>query len=424
MALRTVSVPAVWALDAATSRIYGYPVLDDVSVETRALPWTTAVDRRWTHRAKLLSGSVTGSIVFPARSLAGLRALVGIEVHADAPTDTELTFRPRIGGVNYSWDDGTEAWVVGADWTSSADLLAHAAELPFGVIRAGGLALAVKLDGTDTATPVFYGVTWLGAVHHAESSVSTRRGASQRAELSTALTAAIRSSFRFAWFEEFASTGADSYPFPGGDSSANVVGVDAVWNVSTDAELEEPLDAELVDGVVSFVEPPAEGQVLRFATQIAPTVTEGGDVDLVVDSLPAIVLRFPRELRTRRLRYLVSGAAGDDGFRPTVRGPRLESVEILVRLIADSPAAVDALREQLAGWFEPTDGSDRVGRTIELASTGHRAVVRWGDVRDDLAPAGDAWQTAVALVVEGFAVWTGGTINVPTVSDPDFDGGL
>ena len=136
------------------------------------------------------------------------------------------------------------------------------------------------------------------------------------------------------------------------------------------------------------------------------------------------MLRFPRELRTRRLRYLVPGAVGEDGHRPVVRGPRLESVEIIARLIAESPAAVDALREQLAEWFEPTDGSDRIGRTIELASTGHRAVVRWGDVRDDLAPAGDAWQTAVALVVEGFAVWTGGTINVPTVSDPDFDGGL
>ena len=419
MSERRVTVPVKYGVDQDDLRQFGLPTMDaTVQVQTtQGVPWATGyLSRLWQARVALLPGDsgftvyqsgAGATLTFPVRLPGGLRVIDAVEVHQDVPAGTSVGWRVLLRtNVEYYWTGA--AWALATNpanhWSTAAQVETNLPSVDKGLARQG-LTLRCSLRTTDAkVTPRVYGVAMAWECHLTDTA-GARRGTSV-GELQLALVQWLKA-LTVAASETMDSTGDTVLTFARqGDVRHDVVGVDAVYDVTTDPEMLTPL-AGAWDGATKRYTLQAarpDGNDLHVDYRHRPTVTPGGDEDRFVDRAPIVVVMYPKTTGRQALRGQLEHRRPDGTLR-VVRRPALEDLTVTIRVVADTPDEARLVMDQVVGYAQPGSLVDVLGPSLRMPSTDTPVVPVVAGPPGEVSQRGDLWQTDLDLRVSRYPVW-------------------
>jgi hypothetical protein len=357
--------------------------------------WSGLAGDRWTACARLrrsAAGYATDAahgglrtVRTPTLRAAGVRAWLGVELGLAAPPGSAVLF--RIADV----DTGDELywtgleWVAGASgppdpaaWNTATELQRAFPRLP-GNLRALAVVAWLRTN-SRTVTPAFYGAR----VAYGVRQVSPLDDALFRTFLSS-----LRAELSATGVAEWTTTAATTSVDLGGQGRGpapfayQVIGVDAVFDLTEDPDELAPLAGTFTDGQWIPATAIPAGQVIRIEFRFVPDLVVRRHQDLEdLAALPAVYIA-PSGAPTATLRAQGAFLVRDQYATPPTAwelpDPEIVTVPLDVRIVAELVADVERVGQALTRWIaRGATGAPGLGVARELLSpeTGQIVQVR------------------------------------------------
>jgi hypothetical protein len=381
--------------------------LNQVGDSYGAATWEGTGPDRWTSRVALplVGASYVTDATFgasprtartPTLEAAGLRAWLAIELAHLEPLDPDgapsgATVRFRL------WDGTGDLWWSGiewetppssTDWNTEAEVVAAFPELP-GNVRA--LAVVAKLGTTDgDYTPAFYGARVAFGVRQVsawDDAVIRTLVASLRAELG--ITGVIE-------FTTDAET--DAIELPGEEWPYDVIGVDAVYDLTEDPDELAELPGAWAAGSWTPTDPIPAAHLVRVEFRYVPDVVARRHQDMEdLARLPAIYLSTagtPATLVRSQDVIQVRDTTTDPPTAVVLAGPTLVTLQLQLRIIAELGSDTERIAQAVRSWL-----GSRAYRRLISPETGELVTVH------ETTPAVESSDTLAQGVAEARASW-------------------
>lgn len=335
-------------------------------------PWATAPTSLlpvFKSGLRLASGQTTGTYRTFVRTLGALHSwgpCVPI-LQPGAPTDVKV--RIWDGAADLYWNGS--AWVepsTSAHWNTAAEVYAA---MPAYTGRSLGFTVQLSRASATAESPVLAGIAVLGRVLFIQTSADETRASSWNDDvLRRILIRRARQMLICEGAEEPTAPGASlAFGAGVGELPIDVIGVEAVFDITADPTLRSPLAGAWNAGAKTWTPtaPFPAGHRIHARYQFRPLVVHSADLDFFEDRLPCVVFEniepAGRQSPTGEI-PLVNEATG---AAVVVRAPGYEDLRITGRILAARTTDRDRVIEIMREWLE--DG------TVELSPSTSLPVV-------------------------------------------------